>query len=77
MFHEGQSIVCIDEKMDGIGPALTKSMTYHVKEFVSPDKCKTLFRFRNNPAQWHKEGGRVELVEEPGCYWFGRRFEVR
>ena len=75
MFQEDQAVVCIDERMEGIGPALTKGRTYHIKEFISADRCKTLFP--DDPAQWHNESGRMELKEEPGCYWFGRRFEVR
>ena len=75
MFQEGQAVECVDEKMEGIGPALTKGRKYTVKEFIPSDKCRTLFA--DNPAQWHNEGGRMELQEEPGCYWFGRRFEVR
>ena len=75
MFQECQTVECIDEKMGGIGSALTKGKKYTVKEFMPPEKCKTLFA--DSPAQWHNEGGRMELQEHVGCYWFGRRFEVR
>ena len=74
-FQKGQEVVCIDHDMDGILPVLEKDKNYTVKEFTPPEKCEELFP--GNPAQWHKEGGRVEVVKFPGCYWFGRRFQVR
>ncbi len=75
MFQEGQVVACSDEKMDGIGPILVKNRTYTVREFIPAPHCN--IRFKNEPARWHENGGRMEVKELPGCYWFGRRFTVR
>ena len=74
-FQEGRQVLCIDHKMDGIGNVLEKDKDYQVKEFIPSEKCEELFP--DNPAEWHKNGGRVEVTKFPGCYWFGRRFQVR
>jgi len=75
MFQKGQSVVCVDEKMKGIVAILTRDKVYRIAEFISPEDCAETFA--DHPAQWHKEGGRVEVEEERGSYWFGRRFQVR
>lgn len=75
MFPKGQEVKCIDAKMRGIGPGLEQGKVYHVEEHLSPEKCKKTMP--GNIPEWEKEGGRVELKEHPGCYWFGRRFAAQ
>lgn len=75
MFQEGQAVTCVDEKMGIIGSILKKDKVYHVKEFISSEECAALFK--EDPAQFSQKGGRMELTELPGAYWFGDRFEVR
>ncbi len=83
MFEKGQTVRCIDSKMEGIGPCLDQGKSYHrgaeeriyhIKEFISPEECQRLWP--GNIYGWEKEGGRVEVVEEPGCHFFGRRFQA-
>lgn len=61
--------------MDGIGSVLEKDELYTVVEFVSSEECEK--SFPNDSAEWHKNGGRVEVKEYPGCYWYGRRFKAQ
>ena len=84
MFHQGQAVICVDEKMEWIGSALIKTtkektVVYHIRNHWPANECENLFR--DHPlarhANYHENGGRVELEEMPGCYWFGRRFQVR
>ncbi len=80
MFEKGQAVKCIDSRMEGMGPCLTqvaqrtKEQIYHIEEFVPPEECRRLWP--GNIYGWEKEGGRVELKEEPGCHFFGRRFQA-
>lgn len=74
MFQKGQTVVCVDHKMGGIGSILEKGKTYHIEEYVSPEECREIMK--DNPAKFHENGGRVEVREYPGCYWYGMRFEA-
>lgn len=73
MFQKEQAVVCVDAKMGGIGTILEKGKTYHVREYLSPEESGR--SMPNNIQEWEKQGGRVEVREYPGCYWYGRRFE--
>ena len=75
MFKKGQAVICVDNKMGNIGPYLNQGKTYHIKEFVPPEECESLPY--NEICEWDKNGGRVELEEEPGLRWSGYRFELQ
>ena len=75
MFNEGQEVICMDDDMGGIGKILEKGKSYKIKDFVSADDCQRLFP--DSPAKFHKNGGRVEVVEFAKCHWYGRRFKTR
>lgn len=75
MFSKNQTVVCVNKKMGGILPVLEVDYVYHIQEFIPPDECER--RFLKHPAEWHKNGGRVEVKEYPGCYWYGKRFAAQ
>ena len=72
MFQRGQKIECIYNKE--VNVCLEKGKEYIVLEHTSPDKC--VGELANHPAEWVKNGGRVEVDQFPGCYWYGRRFKT-
>lgn len=74
MFVKGQAVECVDEKMQGVGACLTKGRIYEVEEFIPPEECQELPD--NGTCKWNEEGGRVSLVEEQKCFFFGRRFKA-
>lgn len=72
MFRKGQKVVCVDNKMENIGPALENGNIYQVREFMPPEECLKAYR-PNNTWGWEKQGGKVTL--ENGTEWYGRRFK--
>ncbi len=73
MYRAGDFVICMDEKMEGVGAVLTKGKVYQVEEFIAPGHCSRLFL--GHPAEWEKNGGRMKVKEDVG-YWYGRRFEI-
>lgn len=74
MFTIGQAVKCIDEVMEGIGPALDKGRVYHVENHLSPEEARA--QLPGNLPGWEREGGRVGVKELPKCHFFGRRFQA-
>lgn len=73
MFSTGEKVRCVDAEMEGCGPALTEGRVYTVRVFTPASECAP------HPAEWEKNGGRVELIELPGgrgAGFYGRRFEL-
>ena len=64
MLQKGQAVICIDDKE--VNVALKKDETYCVTEFIYPDKC--IGELADHPAEWVKNGGRVEVDKYPDCY---------
>jgi len=72
MFLFEQRVVCIDEKMGGMGPVLEEGETYTVEGYTSPEESKEVWP---DKPWWPQNGGRVVLKEFPKCEWFARRFQ--
>ena len=75
MFPTGILVICVNSKMDGIGPALAEGNKYLVKEYVSLEDLRSRPENKWWIHQWEKDTDNADMVIlENGGGWSAKRF---
>ena len=76
MFKKGDRVICVNDKMDPLGPGLTKGKVYIVEEYVTLEELRNLTENQWWLPYWEKDGSKDLIRLKDGTGWSSHRFKA-